>query len=150
MCSHAKKMSYDNFDKFLAKTSNDLATRINTPSLENVIHLYYNDYLYTNIKNIATFNKPVNFHKWANGHEFIVSAVGIRTQYYFELKDGEILFDTVYEDYPFYNGQHRIIERMLRQDIGEYTKIEVVRMIAKTTHILITPYFVELLRLRFA
>jgi hypothetical protein len=143
-------MSYENFDKFLVKTSNDLATRINTPFLENVIHLYYDDYLYMNIKNIATFNKPINFHKWTNGHVYcIVSAIGIREKYYFEFNGGEILFDAGYEDYPFYNGQHRIIERMLHEDMGENATIEVVRMIAEATHILMTPYFVELSRLRF-
>ena len=116
-------MSYNKFDKFLEKMSNDLAAKTTTLFLENVIHVYYDDYLYTNIKNIATLDKPVDFHKWPNSYEFAVSGIGIRAKYFFRLKHGKVMFDVIAdEDYPFYNKQHRLIERMLCEDEGRHTK----------------------------
>jgi hypothetical protein len=142
-------MSYNKFDEFLIKMSNNLATK-DIAFTENSIHIYYDNYLYANIKNIATFDKPVNIYKWSYSHEFIVSGVGIRGKYYFDLKHpGEILFDTVYDDYPFYNNQHLIIEKILRQDDGQRKKIEIVREIATAAHVLLMPYFVEISRLKF-
>jgi hypothetical protein len=141
-------MSYNKFEKFLIKLSNDLPTR--TTFTENTIHIYYEDYLYANIKNIATFDKPITIHKWSASHEFIVSGVGLREKCYFDLAyPGEILFDTIYEDYPHMGKQHSVIERILQQDNGQRKDIEIVREIATATHVLMMPYFVNISRFQF-
>jgi hypothetical protein len=53
--------------------------------------------------------------------------------------------DWVFE--PFYNNQHLVIEKILCEDDGKLTSIELVHKIATFTRVLITPYFVELSRM---
>ena len=148
-CS-CKKMSYNKLDKFLIKMSNDLPRRT-LPFPESAIDIYCNDYLYTNIKNIVTFDKPVCLNKWSRTHEFIISGINIRGKFYFDLHyPGKIRFDTEYiEDYPYFGKQHRIIENIINQDNGHRKPIEIVREIASATHVLVMPYFVKTTRFQF-
>ena len=148
--SSCVKMSYNKFDKFLIKMSNDLPRRT-IPFPESTIHIYYDDYLYTDIKNIVTFDKPVCMNKWSYSHEFIISGMGLRGKFDFDLhRPGKVRFSSEYiEDYPYFGKQHLIIESILEQDDGHRKPIEIVREIASATHVLLMPYFVKMARFQF-
>jgi hypothetical protein len=143
-------MAYNKLDKFLIKMSNDLPRRTQ-PFTESSVNIYCDDYLYANIKNIVTFDRPVCLNKWSNAHEFIVSGINIRGKFYFDLYfPGKIRFDNEYvEDYPYFGKQHAIIENIIDQDIGQCNPIEIVRKIATATHVLVMPYFVKTTRFQF-
>jgi hypothetical protein len=146
-------MYYNKFDKFLIKMSNDLPQR-KIPFPESIIHIYYDDYLYTNIKNIITFDKPVCLNKWSNTHEFSLSGIGIRRKYYFDLYYPGILRfnddDEEYEDdYPYFGKKRHLIENIINQDNGQQAPIEIVRKIATATHVLVMPYFVQTTRFQY-
>ena len=152
-CSYGvvcKKMSYNKFDKFLIQMSNDLPRRT-LPYTESIIHIYYDDYLYTDIKNLVTFDNPVCLNKWSHSHRFIVSGINIRGKFYFDLhRPGKIRFDTEYvEDYPYFGKQYRTVESIIEQDDGRRNPIEIVREIASATHVLVMPYFVKTARFQF-
>jgi hypothetical protein len=142
-------MAYNKLDKFLIKMSNDLPRRT-LPFTESTVHIYCDDYLYANIKNIVTFDNPVCVNKWSHTHEFIISGINIRGKFYFNLYyPGEIRFDNEYvEDYPYFGKQYRIIENIINQD-DERKPIEIVREIASATHVLVMPYFVKTTRFQF-
>jgi hypothetical protein len=133
--------------------SNDLPRRT-LPFPESIIHIYYDDYLYTDIKNIITFDKPVCLNKWSYAHEYILSAINIRRKYYFDLHyPCRLRFhgdDEEYEeDYPYFGKKRHLIENIIDQDNGQCTPIEIVRKIAATTHVLVMPYFVKTTRFQF-
>jgi hypothetical protein len=134
--------------------SNDLPRR-KIPFPESIIHIYYDDYLYTNIKNIVTFDNPVCLNKWSDTHEFILSGISIRRKYYFDLYyPGRLRFhddDEEYEeDYPYFGKKRHLIENIIDQDDGQQAPIEIVRKIAATTHVLVMPFFVQTTRFQFA
>ena len=143
-------MAYNKLDKFLIKMSNDLPRRTQSFT-ESTVNIYCDDYLYTNIKNIVTFDRPVCLNKWANSHEFIVSGINVRRKFYFDLYfPGKIRFDSEdIEDYPYFGQQHGIIENIIDQDIGQCKPIEIVRKIATATRVLVMPYFVKTTRFQF-
>ena len=130
--------------------SNDLPQRT-LPFPESTIHIYYDDYLYANIKNIVTFDNPVCLNRWSYSHEFIISGINIRGKFYFDLhRPGKIRFDNEYiEDYPYFGKQYRIVESIIEQDNGHRKPIEIVREIASATHVLVMPYFVKTARFQF-
>jgi hypothetical protein len=144
-------MYYNKFDKFLIKMSNDLPKR-RIPFPESIIHIYHDDYLYTNIKNLITFDKPVCLNKWSYSHEFIVSGINMRLKHSFDLLyPGSLRFDDddYNEDYPYLGKERRLIKDIIDEDDGRCNAIEIVRKIALATHILVMPYFVHTTRFRY-
>jgi hypothetical protein len=144
---------YNKFDKFLIEMSNDLPQR-KVPFPESIVHIYYDDYLYTNIKNIITFDRPVCLNKWSNTHKFVLSGINIRRKYYFNLfYPGTLKFhdenEEYEDDYPYFGKKRHIIENIITQDDGDQEAIEIVRKIAADTHVLIMPYFVHTTRFQY-
>ena len=79
-------MSYNKFDEFLEKIGHDLAARRSISLnnlLQDVVHVYYNDYLYSDIRCIATLEKSLEFRQWPDSYEFVVSSIGMRAKYFF-------------------------------------------------------------------
>ena len=144
-------MSYNKFDTFLIKMSNDLPRR-KIPFPESIIHIYHDDYLYTNIKNLITFDKPVCLNQWSYSYEFTVSGISIRRKHSFDLHyPGSIRFhdDDYDEDYPYLGKKRHLIESIIAEDNGQCNAIEIVRKIALATHVLVMPYFVQTTRFQY-